>query len=151
MTAICYVETPSGPASCSLMPCERAERSGSLLALAAARPHRVPTTGLRGARSCQVTITRRDRAVPDVHAGRRRRGRPNPIIVPRQEAYLQAIGLVGDSPWRTGQRWAPCFLSFDFNESLNSWKEVLDWPCGPNLDVVDLKNAGAMGMTAVDR
>src|SRR5262249_26336953 len=72
MTAICYVETPSGPASCSLMACERAERSGSLLALAAARPHRVPTTGLRGARSCQVTITRRDRAVPDVHAGRRR-------------------------------------------------------------------------------
>ena len=75
----------------------------------------------------------------------------NPIIVPRQEAYLQAIGLVGDSPWRTGQRWAPCSLSFDFNESLNSWKEILDWPCGPNLDVVDLKNAGAMGMTAVDR
>ena len=52
---------------------------------------------------------------------------------------------------RTGQRWAPCSLSFDFNESLNSWKEILDWPCGPNLDVVDLKNAGAMGMTAVDR
>jgi hypothetical protein len=42
-------------------------------------------------------------------------------------------------------------LSFDFNEFLNSWKEILDWPCGPNLDVVDLKKAGAMGMTAVDR